>query len=224
MNMKSRNLAALVLILPAPIIGVLCSFYLPEFGKAIWLFAKIWLVLLPVFWLLYVDKGRLSVSSSSTRGVLAGLLWSIPVSAIILGTYWVAGDSLIDENAKAKIDELGITSPWVFLLFATAMSLGNSLMEEYVWRWFVFSKFKVLVGVHLAIACSAFFFTLHHIVIMWNFGSLQLVLVGSLGLFFGAIIWGWLYNKYGSIWPGWICHVAADAAIMWVVWTIITGN
>ncbi len=222
-NYKKQALIALLLLLPMPIIGVLCSFYVPSFGKVVWAIAKIWLLVFPVAWLLFVDKGRLSWSLSSKRGVLAGLFWSIPVSGIILGTYWLASDSLIDANAKTKIDELGITSPWVFLLFAAGMSLGNSLMEEYVWRWFVFSKFKVLIGSKLAIMCSAFFFTLHHIVIMWNFGSLQLVLIGSLGLSLGAIIWGCLYQKYNSIWPGWICHVFADAAIMWIVWQVIVG-
>jgi len=222
-NCKKQALIALLLLLPMPIIGVLSSFYVPSFGKAVWAIAKIWLLVFPVTWLFFVDKDRLSWSLSSKRGVLAGLLWSIPVSGIILGMYWFAGDSLIDANAKVKIDELGITSPWVFLLFAVVMSLVNSLMEEYVWRWFVFSKFKVLIGSKLAIMCSAFFFTLHHIVIMWNFGSFQLVLIGSLGLFLGAIIWGCLYQKYNSIWPGWICHVFADAVIMWIVWQVIAG-
>ena len=140
---------------------------------------------------------------------------------IIFGTYWLAKGSLIDPEAKQSIDELGISSPAKFFIFASAMSLGNSLMEEYVWRWFVFSKFKVLVGVCPAIVFSAFFFTVHHVVIMWNFGSLSLVFLGSMGLFTGGIIWAWLYNKYNSIWPGWICHVAADMAILWIMWWIV---
>jgi hypothetical protein len=222
--MKSRNLAALVLILPAPIIGVLCSFYVPEVGEAIWLFAKIWLVVLPVFWLFYVDKGRLSWSSTNAKGIIAGLLWSIPFAAIIFLTYLLAKDSLMSQaDAKATIEMMGISSPAKFLIFASAMSLGNSLMEEYVWRWFVFSKFKVLLGVWPAIILSAFFFTVHHVVILWDFGSLSLVFLGSSGLFVGGVIWGCLYNKYNSIWPGWICHVAADATIMWIVWRIISA-
>jgi membrane protease YdiL (CAAX protease family) len=121
------------------------------------------------------------------------------------------------------MDALGITSPASFLIFASTMSLANSLMEEYVWRWFVFSKWKVLVGVWPAILLSALFFTVHHVVILWDFGSLSLVFLGSSGLFVGGVIWGCLYNKYNSIWPGWICHVAADTMIMWIVWRIITA-
>ena len=235
MHAKQKAMLALVLILPVPLIGVTSSLYLPsiqssqtgefEIGKIIWVIAKIWLLLLPVVWLLYIDKGKLSWSPTNKNGIIAGLLWSVPIAVILFATYLLAKDLLISqEDAKAAIVKFGISSPAKFLIFASAMSLGNSLMEEYVWRWFVFSKFKLLLGVWPAIFLSAFFFTVHHIVIMWNFGSLWLVFLGSIGLFTGAIIWAWLYNKYNSIWPGWICHVAADAAIMCITWWIITGN
>ena len=231
MNKHQRALFALVLVLPAPLIGVSSTFYLPEWksaigdieiGKAIWMLAKIWLIVLPVVWLLYVDGGKLSWSPTSKKGVIAGFVAAIAVGAVILGTYLIAKDSIIDPvQVKEIMIELGISSPAKFLIFASSMSLLNSLMEEYVWRWFVFSKFKVLFGARPAIVLSAFFFTVHHVVIVWSLGSLWIVFLGSLGLFVGGMIWAWLYNKYNSIWPGWICHVAADTAIMWVGWWLI---
>ena len=231
---KKKAIVALLLILPAPLIGVSSSFHMPsirtpftdeiEIGKIIWALAKVWLMVLPVVWLLCIDQGKLSWSPTNRKGVLAGLVWSVLFTIIIFVLYGLIRETLIPPSAKHQILELGITSPAHFFIFASVMSLGNSLMEEYVWRWFVFSKFKLLLGVWPAIILSAFFFTVHHIVIMWNFGSLWLVFLGSIGLFTGAIIWAWLYNKYNSIWPGWICHVAADTAIMCITWWIITGN
>ena len=232
MNKYQRALLALALILPAPLIGVSSSFYLPslqsangdiEIGKAIWLLAKIWLIVLPVAWLLFVDGGKLSWSPTNKKGILAGLAWSIPFAFVILITDGLIRGALIPPSAKHQVMELGITSPANFLIFASAMSLVNSLMEEYVWRWFVFTKLKVLVGAWPAIVLSAFFFMVHHVVIVWNFGSLWLVFLGSISIFTGGIIWAWLYNKYNSIWPGWICHVAADTAIMWITWRLITA-
>jgi len=232
MNKHQRALLALALILPAPLIGVSSSFYLPslqsangdiEIGKAIWLLAKIWLIVLPVVWLLFVDGGKLSWSPTNKKGILAGFAWSIPFTFVLFITYGLIRGTLIPPSAKHQVMELGIASPVNFLIFASAMSLVNSLMEEYVWRWFVFSKLKVLVGVWPAIVLSAFFFTVHHVIIVWNFGSLWLVFLGSISIFTGGIIWAWLYNKYNSIWPGWICHVAADTAIMWITWRLITA-
>ena len=218
----------LLFILPAPMLGVVCSFYLPSWnginvGGGIWLLAKVWLIVLPLLWLLCIDQQKVRWSPSSVQGIVAGIIAAIPVSIAIIATYWFAKNMLVSAESKQLIDELGIASPVTFFMFASTMSIFNSLMEEYVWRWFVFSKFKILVGVWPAIFLSSFFFTLHHIVIMWNFGSLWLVCIGSIGLFSGGVIWAWLYNKYNSIWPGWICHVAADAVIMWIVWRIITS-
>lgn len=229
LNRRQKSSLALVLILPAPLLGIFALLYIPsigdvKIGQGIWLFLKVWLIVLPVLWLLYIDKGKLSWSPSDSKGVIAGLLWSIPVGLILFMTYWITQGILIDSDAKQIIEEMGISSLTTFLIFAVAMSLGNSLMEEYVWRWFVFSKFKVLVGVWPAIVLSALFFTVHHIIILWNFGSLWLVFLGSVGLFSGGIIWAWLYNKYNSIWPGWICHVTADSVIMWITWEIIVRN
>jgi membrane protease YdiL (CAAX protease family) len=229
LSTTQKAIVALMLILPAPLLGIFASLYSPsigdvEIGQGIWLFLKVWLIVLPVLWLLYIDGGKLSWSPSNSKGVIAGLVWSVPVGLIIFMTYWIAKGTLIDPEAKQIIEEMGLSSLTTFLIFASAMSLGNSLMEEYVWRWFVFSKFKILVGVWPAIVLSAFFFTVHHTIILWNFGSLWLVFLGSMGLFFGGIIWAWLYNKYNSIWPGWICHVTADSVIMWITWEIIVRN
>ena len=218
-----KAILALLLLLPVPTIGVLFSFYVPEVGKIVWGIAKIWILLFPAVWYFCIEKGKWSWSPTTTKGFLVGILWSIPVGVAIVATYHFWGQTLIDATAREKIDELGIASPYMFILFAVAMSLGNSLMEEYVWRWFVFSKFKTLVGAWPAIILSSLFFTAHHVVILWNFGSVGLVLVGSSGLCAGGIIWAWLYNKYNSVWPGWISHVIADAVIMVVAWQIITG-
>ena len=234
MSPKQQACLALFLILPAPLIGVSSSLLLPpirpagsneiEIGKLIWFVAKIWLLLLPVAWMVWIDRESMSWSPTTKQGIVAGFVLAIPVSIVLFGTYWMAKGTLIDPDAKQAIEQLDIASPANFLIFALAMSLLNSLMEEYVWRWFVFTKLRVIAGVWPAILLSAFFFTVHHVVIMWNFGSLSLVLLGSAGLFSGGIIWAWLYNRYNSIWPGWICHVAADAAIMWITWWIITGD
>ena len=93
LNPTQKACLALVLILPAPLIGVTSSFYLPpirnfysheiEIGKVIWAVAKIWIFLFPVAWLLCVERGGISWSPTNKRGIIAGLLWSIPVAIII---------------------------------------------------------------------------------------------------------------------------------------------
>ena len=147
MNKHQRALLALVLVLPAPLIGVSSTFYLPEWksgigdieiGKAIWMLAKIWLIVLPVVWLLYVDGGKLSWSPTSKKGVIAGFVAAIAVGAVILGTYLIAKDSIIDPvQVKEIMIELGISSPAKFLIFASStacsqMYTGSLDLFEYI--------------------------------------------------------------------------------------------
>ena len=82
LNEKQKAVVSLCLILPAPLMGITASLYFPHFGdvqigQAIWLLMKVWLIAMPVLWLLYIDTGRLSWSPTTLKGVLAGLLWAI---------------------------------------------------------------------------------------------------------------------------------------------------
>ena len=62
---SSRNaVLALVLLVPAPTVGVLAGmWFLPGMvGQSIYFLSKAWIIALPVLWLLKVDRGRPSWS------------------------------------------------------------------------------------------------------------------------------------------------------------------
>ncbi len=220
---------ALWLILPAPLIGIIASLYLPpvgelQVGQAVWFIMKVWLILMPVLWILYIEQKRLSFSKTNRQGIIAGCFWAIPVGGIILGVYGLFGNALIDDQGiKGQIEQLGLANPVTFWSFAMAISFGNALMEEYVWRWFVFTRCKTIAGVWGGILLSALFFTMHHVIVIWNFGDASLIVLASVGIFGGGTIWAWLYHRYSSIWPGYISHVVADLAIMFVAWEILSA-
>ena len=186
----NRAIVALCLILPAPLVGILASLYVPplgdiQIGQGIWLLMKLWLIAMPVLWLLYIDGGKLSWSPSSTKGIVAGCLWVIPVVIIIFGAWLIVRMTLVDEvGIKSQIEQFGLASPAKFWIFASAISLGNALMEEYVWRWFVFTKCKILVGRWGGILLCALFFAVHHVVVVWNFGDGALIVLSSIWDFF----------------------------------------
>jgi membrane protease YdiL (CAAX protease family) len=97
----------------------------------------------------------------------------------------------------------------------------NSLMEEYVWRWFVFRKFEVLLGGKLAVPATALAFTAHHVIVLAAQFDWPIALLGSCGVFIGGTVWSWLYLRYRSIWPGYVSHAIADAAIFIIGYTLI---
>ena len=43
--------------------------------------------------------------------------------------------------------------------------------------------------------------------------DLALIVMGSMGVFIGGLIWSWTLRQWGSIVPGWISHAIVDLAI-----------
>jgi hypothetical protein len=48
-------------------------------------------------------------------------------------------------DIRAKAQQVGISSPIIYLVGAMYWTFINSLFEEYIWRWFVYSKCEVLI-------------------------------------------------------------------------------
>ena len=41
-------------------------------------------------------------------------------------------------------------------------------------------------------------------------------------LLIGGLSWSWCYQKYRSIWPGYLSHLLVDASIFWIGWQILS--
>tara|TARA_Y100001970_G_C14021228_1_gene743627 strand:+ start:256 stop:957 length:702 start_codon:yes stop_codon:yes gene_type:complete len=221
---KQKGIVALCLLLPAPIIGIIASLTLGQVGQFIWTLMKVWLIVMPTLWLLLIDKEKLSWSSTSGFGIIVGAIWTLPVGLCIWFLYTYCLESYVDkEGIRQQIQLFGLTTPVMFWSFALMISFGNALMEEYVWRWFVYSKCKTVAGSMKGIVLAAFFFTAHHVIVIWNFGDVSIVAIGSVAIFFAGCLWCYLYETYQSIWPGYISHVVADLAVFTIAWGMLTS-
>ena len=114
--------------------------------------------------------------------------------------------------------------PAMYLAFAAYLTLVNSLLEEYVWRWFVQSRCALLMRPTAAIGSAALFFTLHHVIALRAYLGWGATLAASLGVFVGGALWGWMYQRYRSVWPGFISHALVDAAIFTVGWSLLFAD
>ncbi|MFW5845801.1 MAG: CPBP family intramembrane glutamic endopeptidase [Planctomycetota bacterium] len=208
---------ALLLIVPAPSIGVLAAFYVwpgTALGSIIWGASKLWLLLLPLLWHRFVDAEPLIVRRPRLHGWQAGLFSGLAIAAVIA----VAGllvQPLVDADLlRAQLADKGLLQPLVGLGMAAYWVLINSLLEEYVWRWFVLDRCQRLVSGWSAIVLAALCFTLHHVLALAVWLDWPLALLGSTGVFAGGVIWGLLVQRFGSIWPAWISHALADVGIV----------
>jgi len=215
--MKRKALFALLMLIPAPSVGVVAGMVLwPEsaVGKGIFAFSKIWLFGLPVVWYLLVDKGNWSLSPARKGGFGFGVLSGVIISGIILGAYFLLGGIFLDRAFMVeKMKEIGLDRPVMYIGGAAYWICVNSVLEEYVWRWFVVRQCEALMKPMAAVIASAVFFTLHHAVAMHTFMPPFATVVCSLGIFIGGAVWSWMYVKYESVWPGYLSHAIVDLCI-----------
>ena len=160
----NRKLALLGLILVsiAPTISVTTGFILKAGTVAVIVFivTKLWIYCLPAYWHLRVEQKPISWSKPTNGGWGVSLLLGVGMIIVIIGSYLLLGDMMIDKETLFELLEpVGLTTPatlagaiffWVFI---------NSVMEEYVFRWFLVVKSEALVGTGTpAILLSAFIF------------------------------------------------------------------
>jgi len=224
---RTRASAALWLFVPAPALGAVLAMWLPAtmgtpLGQGGFAFIKLWIILLPLVWLKWVDRGRFSLSPPRSGGWGMGIGSGLLIGAAILAVFALTGSAWIEAaGLQAQMAANGITTPGRYLALCAYMALANALIEEYAWRWFVFSKCEILWGAKWGSLAAAIFFTLHHILVLAAEVSWPVTVLGSLGVFSGGLIWTWCYRRYRSIWPGYVSHLLADCAIFLVGWFLL---
>ena len=128
------------------------------------------------------------------------------------------------DALKAILDPVGLTVPWKFAAAIVFWVFINSVLEEYVFRWFITSKIEQFVkGKWRSSFLSSAVFTLHHSIALVIFLNPLGAIIASVGVFIGGTVFSWLYLEYRSIWIAWIAHAFADVAIFAIAWEIVIG-
>lgn len=228
---RPRALLALLLLVPAPSLGVIASFVLwpGAFGQAIYGLSKVWILLLPVVWWFLVQREHVSFSpirpGEHGKGIAVGFGSGFLIVAFILGAHLLLGPKLLDPTqVRAATAEAGLDTPARYLALAIYLTLINSLLEEFVWRWFVFRQCEALVGGRAAVALSAIFFSVHHLVALKVQMAWPAALICTFGVLLGGAIWSGCYLRFRSIWPGYFSHILADVAVFGIGWSLIFGG
>lgn len=226
---RMLSLLAVALIVSLPTLGVVFAMAVPSSagqtsGKLIYALCKVGLLLVPLVWHFGLERRRIEIRRPTGSGLLLGLLTGLVISGVIIIGYLLAGEFLVDPAVMREAAERsGLADRQLYLWLAAYIVLINSLLEEYVWRWFVYEKCRVMVGSLTAVALAACLFTIHHIVALACQFELPVIIVGSVGVFLGGLIWSWCYLKTGSIWAGYVSHILVDIAVFVVGWMILFG-
>lgn len=99
-----------------------------------------------------------------------------------------------------------------FPLVALYICVVNSLLEELFFRGFSFLILRRHLNPTAACLFSAAAFSLYHVSILSGWFSLWLFCLLLGGLFLCGLLFNWL-DRRGSLWPSWLLHASANAAI-----------
>ena len=226
-NEKQRALIGLALVGIAPTVSVVTGFALKAgmIAAVVFVFTKMWMFGLPAYWHTKVEGGERSYSMPEHGGWMVSTLLGIGMAVVIAIAYFILGDLVLrDEDLYEILDPFGLTVPWKLALGILFWIFINSVLEEYVFRWFITSKLEQLVGGKwLPIVLSAGIFTLHHTIALAFFIDPLGNALASLGVFIGGVIFSWIYVQYRSVWVAWVAHAIADVAIFAIAWHMIVG-
>jgi membrane protease YdiL (CAAX protease family) len=197
-------------------------FFPGPIGVALWAIAKVWILAFPIAWVAWVERGELRWPRPTRVGAGFGISSGLVFAAVTLavGVLWLE-PRLDRAPLRAMADATGIATAAGYARMAVYIALVNSLLEEYVWRWFVYRRFERLMPSRIAVWASAAAFTLHHTVILAIHFSPAMTVIGSVAVFAAGAIWSWCYLRYRSIWPGYASHAIVDLAVLYLGWRLI---
>lgn len=220
-NERLLALIALILFVPAPTVGVLSALHAQQgvWGTLLWGAAKVWLFVLPGLWHCFVQKQPFSLSLPRQGGFALAFGVGFMMLAVIWGVFWIWGrDAVSPILIREKVASFGLDNPSVYWSAALYWICINSLLEEYVFRFFLYRQSEILVrGVKwLAVLMAAVFFTVHHSIALSSYVQTQQNVIASLGVFGAGIIWSAMYSRYRSVWIPFISHLLADLGVFTV--------
>ncbi len=144
------------------------------------------------------------------KGIALGSLFFLIIyfSFSFLNKYLINTDQINTLMTDWNFEKSNILFLMIIMIFA------NSILEEIFWRGYIFYNFKSYCNIKWAIVFTAFFYCLYHFITTYDLFSLIYGVVFTLIIFLTGIIWGYLRNKYESIYIPMISHLMANLSIM----------
>ena len=213
---RKSAIIALSIMVPIPTISVIFSMNLTQgiLGNIIWFLSKLMLVAIPLIWCMKVDKYRPDFGIKNLHGLKMGVYTGIGMSLVVYLAWLILGRSYLDySEIKGVFLSTGLTNPGVYFGLAAYWIFLNSILEEFVFRWFIFEQAEKILSSNSAIFISAIAFTLHHTVAMSFMFPLWINLLASIGIFLGGCIWSWLYLNHRNIWSPYVSHMLVDVTL-----------
>jgi len=143
-----------------------------------------------------------------------GFLFGILSFLIILISYYVLRNIINLQSISESLQSKSKITAANFIFVGLYITLGNSFLEEYFFRGFIFLNLYELKSKKCAYIYSSLLFGLYHIAIFKTWFNIGLVGLALIGLISIGFIFNWLDTKSKNFINSWIVHILADSAII----------
>ena len=142
------------------------------------------------------------------------------VYGVILGGYLLFKDVFDFSAITGQLTKnVGVTKE-NFVFVSLYISFVNSLLEEFFFRGFSFLSLKKVAGRKFAYLFSAGIFALYHVAMMLGWFGFEVFVIVMAGLFAGGLIFNYLNEKSGTVYPSWLAHMFSNFAINTIGFTL----
>lgn len=159
-------------------------------------------------------KEALNFKNINKQHLKYGFFLGIFCFFTIIVTYYILKNVINFETISYEMQNKSKITPTNFILVGTYVTFGNSFLEEFFFRGFVFLNLYEIGYRKLAYIFSSLAFGLYHIAIFKNWFSLPLTLLALFGLISVGFIFNFLNTKSKNFLNSWLVHIFADSAII----------
>ncbi len=227
--MNQKSLGRIIAYIVVPIVACIILFILEQiltvdyYTKTI---AKIILFIsIPIFVnkLMKSSNKHIRTSNNSVRDFKIGVCIGLGIIIVILLAY-VVFKKHIDSTAilrelsnKSNITKQNYPFIGLYIIF------GNSFLEEYFFRNFMFINFYRAGWKNVAYASSSLLFSIYHVSIFKTWFPSGIILLSLLGLLIAGLFLDYVNTKSNSIFNSWIIHICADIAVIGIGYMWLLG-
>ncbi|MDF2673273.1 MAG: hypothetical protein K0R09_1538 [Clostridiales bacterium] len=175
-------------------------------------------LIIPVIYFAFTKDKNIYISptsrSNEKRSLFIGLFSGLLFFVILIGVYYLLQSFIDFEPIISDLQTKLNVTPLNFIFVGIYITLGNSFIEEFFFRGFVFLGIYKSGRTVAAYLFSSLLFALYHIMIIRSWFTLPLFLLAVFGLFMVGILFNWMDTKSRNFLNSWIAHILADVAII----------
>lgn len=173
---------------------------------------------LPISYVKLINKQNISealkLKNLNLRDFKTGFIAGLLFFTIVMGAYFIVGNQIDFHMIAQELQTKLKVTPLNFIFIGLYITFGNSFLEEFFFRGFIFMNLYELRSKKIAYVYSSILFSLYHIAIFRTWFTLPITFLALFGLVSVGFLFNWMDTKSRNFINSWIAHIFADIAVI----------